>query len=367
MLLPGRLEGIGWFTYEVFKRLVQKHPEVEWHFIFDRPFAPSSLFASGVEGHQIYPPARHPFLWYLWFEFSLPRLLRRIKPDLLISPDGFLSLGYRGKQLPVIHDINFEHQKQNTDRLAGAYFRYFFRRYAHKAARIATVSKYSLDDLAATYGLSPDKIDLVYNGVSDFFRPLGEEEALRVRQQRSDGSPYFVFIGALNPRKNIDGMLQAYALYRKQGGEARFVVVGDKMFWSTPLEKAYRSNPYREDIIFTGRLEGEELNLVLGAAQALCFVSHFEGFGIPILEAFRSEVPVITGTNSSLPEVAGEAAWLCDSRKPPEIAAAMLASDDAGERKRRIAMGRLQGQKFSWDRSADMLWSSILKTLGQDG
>lgn len=362
-LIPQKLEGIGWFTFEIFRRLSQRHPEVEWLFIWDRPFDPSYLFTPTVRGRYLGPPARHPLLWYLWFEYSLPYILAREKPDLLISPDGYLPLRTSTPSLAVIHDINFEHQKQNIDRVAGAYMRYFFPQFARKATRIATVSEYSRQDIAQTYAIASTKIDLVYNGVGDFFRPLQAEERQALRERLCAGRPYFVFVGALNPRKNIDGMLEAYALYRKAGGGAHFVIVGDKMFWHAGLQKVYEEHPYRQDIHFSGRLQGEALNQYLGAAQALAFVSHFEGFGIPILEAFRCDIPVITATNSSMPEVAGEAAWLCDSRRPEAIAAAMRESDDPQKAAQKRALGRLRLQHFSWDRSADMMWQSIQKSL----
>lgn len=365
LLLPHKLEGIGWFTHETFKRLSQNKQEVEWIFLFDRQYDPSFIFNSNVTPLVAPPQSRHPVLWYLWFEYSAKWMLKRSKADLFISPDGYLPLKSPCKTLNVIHDINFEHQPQNTPNLAGKYMRHFFPKFAKTATRIGTVSEYSKSDICKTYNINPSKIDVIYNGVGDFFKPLNSSKINKVRAELSRGLPYFVFIGALNPRKNIDGMLKAYELYRKAGGQALFLIVGEKMFWNEELNNVYSNHSYKKDILFTGRLEGAALNRVLASAQALTFVSHFEGFGIPILEAFKSKVPVITATNSSMPEVAGGAALLCDSKNTDQIFEAMQKTDHAAIREELITQGQKRAQNFSWDKSAEMMWSSIEKTLAQ--
>ncbi|MDZ7848935.1 MAG: glycosyltransferase [Owenweeksia sp.] len=216
LLLPHKLEGIGWFTYEIFKRLTRQHPEVEWLFIFDRPQHRDFIFADNVTPVVAGPPARHPLLWYLWFEWSLPRVFHKHRPDLFISPDGYLSLRSKVKSLTVIHDINFEHHPGYIPALTGKYLRHFFPRFAHRAQRIATVSQFSRQDISETYGVNSQKIDLVYNGCGDFFTPLSPDQVKLVRAEITGGKPYFLFIGALNPRKNITGMLHAFARYRKK-------------------------------------------------------------------------------------------------------------------------------------------------------
>ena len=362
-LLPNRLEGIGWFTYEIFKRLVQQHPEVQWIFIFDRPYQSHFIFGDNVTPVVVSPQARHPLLWYLWYEYSLPRVFNKHQPDLFISPDGYLSLKATVPGISVIHDLNFEHNPENIPRLAGKYYRRYFPKYAHKADRIATVSQYSKKDIVELYGVGAEKIDLVYNGCGDFFFPLKAEEIQEVRQEVSEGKPYFIFVGALNPRKNITGMLAAFAQYRQQGGQNKFVIVGEKMFWSDDIATAYENHPFREDIIFTGRLEGSGLNKVLASSAALLFVSNFEGFGIPIVEAFKCEVPVITSTTTSMPEVAGDAALLCDPADTTGITHAMHEVDKADVRAHLIARGKARTSLFTWERSAEMMWDCITKAL----
>lgn len=365
LLMPDRLEGIGWFTQQIFMRLAHAHPEVQWYFIFDRKPQENLQLPPNVQAVVLSPPTRHPILWWLWFHLRLPLLLRKLRVHIFISPDGFLALRAPLPQLNVIHDINFEHSPGNIPFAVRHYYRHYFKRYAREATRLVTVSHYSKRDIANTYGVAAEKIDVIYNGVGDFFRPASAIEQSSQRQKLTGGRPYFIFIGAFNPRKNIDGMLQAYTLYRRQGGKAQFVLVGDKMYWPPAIQKVLDEHPYAADLQFPGRLSGEALNQVLAAAQGLMFVSHFEGFGIPIIEAFQCRVPVITSTTTSMPEVAGEAALLCPPQDYLRIAQAMHEVEKEPLRSRLIDAGQQQLQKFSWDKAAAQMWQSIEKTLAE--
>lgn len=336
---------------------------MEWIFIFDRPFPDQFIFAENVRGIVVPPPARHPLLWYTWFHVSLPARLKQLKPDLFISPDGYLPLHSNYPTLGVIHDLNFEHRPKNLPWLVRKYMLHFFPRYARAATRLATVSEYSAQDIHEQYGIPRTDIDVVYNGCGDFFFPLPEAEQKEQMLALSGGRPYFLFIGALNPRKNLDGMLRAYAQYREAGGKNLFVIVGEAMFIDDEIRRVLDQHAYRKDIIFAGRMEGEKLNRVLASSQALMFVSHFEGFGIPIVEAFKCKVPVITATTTSMPEVAGDAALLCDPNDHHQIAEAMRSLENEDLRQDLIAKGTERANKFTWERSAEMMWQSIQNTL----
>ncbi|GCD79190.1 glycosyltransferase [Schleiferia thermophila str. Yellowstone] len=365
-LIPGRMEGIGWFTYHTLKIITQKHPEVEFIFLFDRPWDKGFVFGPNVHPVILRPPARHPVLWYLYFEYSIHEYLRRHRCDLFLSTDGFLSLRHKKTpQLAVIHDINFEHHPKFLPPLVRAYYRHFFPRYARHARRIATVSQWSANDLVKTYGVTSSKIDVVYNGASEIFAPISPAEKVSKRQMISDGKPYFIFVGAFNPRKNIEGLFRSFDLFADRiDRDFRLVIVGEKMHWTTSMQDSFRQMKHREKVIFAGRRQGRELNDILAASEGLWFVSNFEGFGIPIVEAFRAGVPVITSTVTSLPEVAGDAALLCNPADHYAIAEAMLRlARDSKLRNALIIKGMNRAKLFTWEDSAVRLWHSIEKTL----
>lgn len=365
LLLKNRLEGIGWFTYENFKRIVLAHPEHEFYFLFDRKYSKEFVFADNVHPVKLFPPSRHPLLWIIWFEYSVPRLLRKLKPDLFISPDGYLSLRTDVPQIAVIHDINFHHRPKDLPWSSRTYYKYFFPKFSHKARRIVTVSEFSKQDICDSYFISPEKVDVVYNGANSEYRPLTPDEIKATKKKYTSGFDYFLFVGSLHPRKNVSGLLHAFDHFiERYGSDHKVVIVGEKMFFTSELDTTYNQMRFGDDVIFTGRLDTSELKFVLGAATAMVFVPFFEGFGIPIVEAMYAGVPVIASNTTSIPEVAGEAALYVDPASVEEIAEAMhKISVDDNLRNSLIEKGQTQRHKFSWDFAALKLWRSIEKCL----
>ncbi len=368
LLLKNKLEGIGWFTYESFSRIVKAHPEHEFHFIFDRPWSDEFIFADNVIPHKISPPARHPLLIYSWYEFALPSLIKKIKPGLLVSPDAFTSLRAQVKKLTVIHDINFEHYPDQMSFSNFKLYKFYTPRIAQISDRIATVSAFSKNDIIKHYGVSGDKIDVVYNGSHSNFRPVSKEKKQQTKQKYTQGADYFIFIGALNPRKNLGRLFKAFDAFKSTTqNNIKYVIVGEKMYWSKDIREAYESMACKNDVIFTGRLEPDELANMLGSAIAITYASVFEGFGIPIVEAFNAEIPVITSNTSAMPEVAGDAAMIVDPFSINSIAEAMKAvASDEQLRQKLVASGKKRKQMFSWDKTADNVWKSIEKTINQN-
>jgi len=365
MLIKGKMEGIGYFTMETMKRMTASHPEHDFFFIFDRPFDRDFLFSSNVKGIYIPPPARHPLLWYCWYEWSLPLLLRKHKPDLFIGTDGYMPGKTSVPGIAVIHDLNFEHYPEDMPFFNRTFYRYYFPRYARRAKRIAAVSNYTKNDIASTYHVDTNKIDVVYNGVSPLFSPLPEPEILDARKKHSLGRPYFLHIGALHQRKNITGLMKAFDSFKQRNdSQVALLLAGHKRWWTPEMETTYQSMQFRDDVIFTGRLSEEDLRKVTASALALTYVSWFEGFGIPIVEAMRSGVPVITSNVTSMPEVAGDAALLCDPFSVESITEAMTKIwSDPALRKNLVEKGLERQKMFSWENTAHALWQTVEKTI----
>ncbi len=368
LLLKNKLEGIGWFTYETLRRMVAAHPEVQWYFLFDRKPDASFLFGDNVHPMVLQPQARHPFLFYLWFEWAVPAALRKIGADLFLSPDGYISLCTEVPTLAVIHDLNFEHYPEDLPMLQRAYYRHYFPKFARKALRIATVSDFSRKDIAHQYGVDISKIDVVHNGVNEEFAPISENEKARIRAQYAEGCPYFLFVGALHPRKNLARLFEAFDQFKINDMEqVKLVVVGERKWWTPPIAKAYGDMQYRDDVVFTGRLQPDELRLITGAALASTYVSYFEGFGIPIVEAFRCGTPVITANATATADVGGDAALLVNPFSVAEIADAMSrVSTEPGLRQRLSQAGLDRSSMFSWDQAALQLWAAIKACLPSD-
>ena len=364
LLLKGKLEGIGWVAYETLKRIVLAHPEVEFYFIFDRQPDPMFLFADNVKPVVLFPQARHPFLFIWFFELSIPRALRKIKADLFYSPDGYLSLRSKVPQVVEFHDLNFEHFSSDMPKIHLWHYKKFFPKFAHKAKRIVTVSEFSKQDVVECYHVDPEKIDVAYNGVNEIFRPLPKEEIVEIRRQYSGGHPYFMFVGSLHPRKNLARLFTAFDRFKQRNqNDVKLVIVGEKRWWTEPIQKAYDAMTCKDEVIFAGRLSAEDLHRVTAAALASVYVSYFEGFGIPILEAFRCDTPVITSNVTSMPEVADDAALLVDPFSEASIAEGMTEILDENVRESLIEKGRERAKDFSWDQAADDIWKSLMKAI----
>lgn len=365
LLLHGKLEGIGWFTYEIFKRMAQNHPEVTFYFLFDRPFSKEFVFAPNVVPVVISPQARHPILFRIWLNFSVKRKLKQIAPDLFISPDGYLSLTTNIPQIGVMHDINFEHNPQDMPKKHLNYYKKFFPQFARKAKQLITVSNYSKKDISNTYNIPEDKISVVYNAPADVYVPISESEKQFIRNEYTGGEEYFVYVGSINARKNPVNLLLAFEKFKSTTtSKVKLLFVGSKM-WSFPeFDNAYKKSNYRNDIIFTGHLQREELAKALGSSKALMFLSYFEGFGIPLVEAMQSEVPILTTKHTAMPEVCGDAALYANPFDVDDIANKMAQLDrDDDLRNNLILKGKEQVKKFSWDKSAEDFWKIIQQTI----
>ena len=363
-LLSHKMEGFGWFTYETISRIVKNHPEHEFVFFFDRPFDEKFVFGDHVTPVVLQPPARHPLLFKIWFNYSVTRALKKYRCDAFISPDGYLSLRTKTPQLAVIHDLNFEHNPEDLPQPMLNYLKHYFPLFAEKAKRICTVSAYSKRDLIKTYGIDEAKIDVTHNGVSPTFNPLQQNELARARKKFSDGQPYIFFVGAIHKRKNLQRLVKAFETLKNiYGIPHNLVIAGESMWKSQQLELP---EDLQDAIFFTGHLDRESLRFAMGGATCLAFVSYFEGFGIPMLEAMRSGVPVLAGNKTSLPEVGGSAALYCDPFSTDDIATQLynLVSNDAlrsSLRKKGLERAKL----FSWDHTADALWSSFEKMMSE--
>ena len=205
-LLEKKMEGIGWFTFEVLKEMVLAHPEDEFHFFFDRPYAKQFLFADNIVPHVVYPPARHRILWDIFFNFTLKRAIQKAKCDVFFSPDSFLCPGLNIPTALVMHDLAYEHFPEHVGKKLYTYYSKRFRQYAAEADAIFSVSEATKQDLIQRYGVAADKIGISYNGASAEMQDYTQIDRSLLPDAVGD-KPYFLFLSAIQPRKNLDKLL----------------------------------------------------------------------------------------------------------------------------------------------------------------
>ena len=365
LLLKNRIEGIGRFSFEILKRITAGHPEHTFIFFFDRPWDTQFIFSENIIPVVLFPQSRHPFLWYWYFQFSITAALKRYKADIFITTDGWLSTRTPVKTLQVLHDLHYENHPEFLPWLVRKYYRYFFPKFVRKATRIVTVSDFCKNEIASRYRLDRNLIDVVYNSTREEYVPLTPEEIDATRQQYAGGVPYFLFIGPVHPRKNLVNAVSAFVKYKKESGDKAKLLVTGAAMWRNFGGMVTVSEPgILQDIVFTGYLQDEELRKVTGAALSLLYVSFYEGFGMPVLEAMSCNVPVIASNRSAIPEVAGDAALLVDPGSVDEIADAMaVICRDDDLRRSLVLKGARNLKRFSWDVSAAAFWKSVVQTL----
>ncbi|HOU98398.1 MAG TPA: glycosyltransferase family 1 protein [Bacteroidales bacterium] len=367
LLLYGKMEGIGFYTHQLMQKVVKNHPEHTFYFLFDRPYHQDFVYASNVIPLVYGPPARHPFLYIIWFEITVPKVIKKYKIDAFFSPDHFLSIRAKVPTILAVHDLNFMHNPENLPLLTSLYYRLFFPHFIKKAKQIIAVSEYTKNDIIQYFKIPSYNIDVVYNASNQEKGKLNPQQIFETKKKISSGKDYFFYIGSLHKRKNIGRMLLAFDDFINKTKADVNLIIGGRAMWSDKeMEKDYQKVVHKEKIIFTGRLSNEDAKLLMGSSLALVFVSLFEGFGVPIVEAMESGVPVITSNVTSMPEIAADAACLVNPLSVNEISdAMMLVYQDEKYRNDLIDKGLKRANLFSWEISAQRCWDAFEKMLNK--
>lgn len=364
-LLNSQLEGYGYFVKEVATFWTQQHPEHEFHFFFDRPFPQQSLFPPNVTPHVLSPPARHPLLWKYWFDVKATLKLKGLKADVFFSPDGQCSLSTNVPQCVVVHDLGFLHFPEGYKKSHLLYYNRFTPKFIHKAKTVATVSQFSKADIMKQYKTAPEKIIVAYNGIKESFVPLSFDEQTAIKEKYTGGTEFFLCTGAIQPRKNLVLLLKAFSVFKRRMKSSMKLVLAGRMAWKNDaflaLLKTYK---YKDDVVLTGYLEEAELACLTAAAYAAVYPSFFEGFGVPVLEAMKCGVPVLTSKDSAMQEISEGAALYFDPANVDDIADKLMFIYKAeGERTVLIEKGKEVAKQYTWQRTADLLWDSLMKTV----
>ncbi len=285
---------------------------------------------------------------HLWEQFVLPRLARKHEIDILHSPANMAPLFYKGASVVHIHDLCFVVNPQWYSYVFHTAYNFAIPRLVRRASRVITNSNNSRNDLLQFYNIDADKVRLIYWAVDQTF---GGE---KFRDQRADEEgDYILYVGSLEPRKNIGNLIEAYERLRSEHADlqTKLILIGGE----SPLFAAVRLQikKYHRDVIFKGYVSDEELKRFYRQAKVVAYPSLYEGFGLPPLEAMASGAPVVTSNTSSLPEVVGDAALMVSPYDCSQLAETLArVLHDAPLRHEMRRRGYEQIRKFNWYRVA---------------
>lgn len=281
-----------------------------------------------------------------WTHVRFAAELWRDQPDVTFVPAHTLPLLFPGRAVVTVHDLGFKYFPQAHPVRQRLYLDWTTRFSAHRASLILADSQATADDLYRFYGVSSDKIRVVYPGIN----PLIVGDIQTVRQKYNLPERYFLFIGTLQPRKNISRLVEAYQLWQRQNPDdkAGLVLAGGKGWLFDPdwVQGV-------EGVHLTGYVDDADKGALYSGALALVFPSLYEGFGFPVLEAMQCGTPVIASNTSSLPELVGETGLLVNPLDVEAIAYAMSQlSNETSLRSKLLGQGFVQSTHFTWIEAA---------------
>ncbi|MGC8826329.1 MAG: glycosyltransferase family 4 protein [Anaerolineae bacterium] len=303
-------------------------------------------------------PTHHPLARIPWEQVVLPWRLYAGRHDLLHALAFVSPLAWRGPTVVTVFDLSFLLFPERFRVYNRLYLSVFTRLSAQRADRVIVISESTKRDAVRLLGLEARRVAVVYCGVDAVYHPLSADAVEEYRRRRGLPERFVLFVGTLEPRKNITGLIEAYRLLAADWphGPAELpvlVIAGAKGWYYQDVYQAVQRAELMERVVFTGYVPADELPFLYNAATLFVYPSLYEGFGLPPLEAMACGTPVVASDRSSLPEVVGDAGVLVNPTEPAAIAQALRALLLDEEARRALAeKGRRRAAAFSWQRAA---------------
>ena len=379
MLARGTMTGVEEYTANLLANMLSLNTDIKFKLFYNGykkvELNYDWLKLPNVELKQYRIPNR--FLDTSLYFFNCPKIDKLLKGvDVFFSPHIFLSsVSKKCKTVTTFHDLSFEKYPEFYSTSKNYWhFSMSPKKQARKTDKIIAVSKSTKNDLVELYNINPEKIKVIYSGVSLESRIKNQESRIfEVQKKYNLPEKYILYLGTLEPRKNIIGLIKAFELLKfkqrrpAQGGlpaedNYKLVIAGSKGWLYKDIFKTVENSPAKNDIIFTGFIDDEDKSILYSQAELFVYPSFYEGFGFPPLEAMACGTPVITSNFSSLPEAVGNAAIMINPYNLDELCRAMeIVLNDDELKDILIARGLEQTKKFSWQKCARETLDFILE------
>lgn len=352
--------GISWYIHNLLLNLAPADQENQYTvFLGDRRSLPNS----GLTLRTSWLPTTNPLVRIGWEQLVQPFALWQEKIDLLHSLAFVTPLLSPCPSVVTIYDLSFLIFPEGFKDAKRLYLTLLTPPSAQKARRIITISESTKRDTVRLLGVSSERVDVVYCGVDKAFHPLPEGEVASFRQKRGLPERIMLFVGTIEPRKNVARLVEAYSRLRE--GQVKLVIGGARGWLCEEVFARVEELGLTGDVLFPGYIPLDELPLWYNAAELFVYPSLYEGFGLPPLEAMACGTPVITSNVSSLPEVVGKAGLTVDPMDSDSLAEAMkqVLSDEALRQSMR-ERGLARASRFSWAKAARETVEVYRRALG---
>jgi glycosyltransferase involved in cell wall biosynthesis len=358
---PGyRQTGLHRYVANLLAHLPEADADVEWLAFVARGAPP----AAGFRRVAFPAPADWPAVRIGWEMAALPLLARRHRLDLMHGTMNVISPGVGRPTVVTVHDLAFLTFPETVTRRRYQYLKWATGRSVRSAARVLTVSEATKRDVIARFGIPAERVDVTPLGVESRFRPAAPDDMDRLVRRLGLRLPFVLSVGTLEPRKNLPTLLRAFKRIATEVPHT-LVVAGAEGWKSEGVKRALEEVKLGDRLTFTGFLPDADLPALYSAAEAFAFPSLYEGFGLPVLEAMACGTPVLTAADSSLPEVAGDAALLVDPRDDEAIAEGLRSLlTDSALRASLSSAGIARAVGFTWQRTAECTVAAYRRAVG---
>ncbi len=348
-----RQAGVSRYAEALVRELPATDPEIDL-VVFTGPDRPPAerRFPDDVAWRHARVRTGQPVVRIAWEQTVGLTIGKRWGLDVIHAPVNVAPLITGVPRVVTVHDLAFHLFPEQYPGRKQRYLRAMTRLSVRRAARVIAVSEATRQDIIRLYGADPARVVTVPNGVGDEMRPLAEDDVARFRAEQGLDAPVLLFLGTLQPRKNLETLLRAYARTARETGW-QLVVAGAAGWRHEPVFALARELGIAEAVRFVGFVPPEDLPLWYNAADAFVYPSLYEGFGLPLLEAMACGTPVVASETPALREVVGNAGLIVGPRDVPALSQALLQLARAPELRNELATrGLRRAAEFSWRRTA---------------
>jgi glycosyltransferase involved in cell wall biosynthesis len=349
--LLGQRSGVGHYTGRLLAHLVQQRPEWEYLLFSNRSLDPLEAELAGT----LPVMANFGLSRFVWMQLMLPHIIRQRQPDLCHFPNNTAPIGLRTPYILTIHDASLFLHSQHHPPSRLLALRLLLPQVARRATAVITVSHHARRDLMQILNLPTKKMHVIHEAAPAGFQPLNDPIQRRQLQARYNLPDKFVlFVGTIEPRKNLKRLIRAVATLRQRGCNTRLVLVGPNGWLiNGSLKKEIEALGLQEAVQNLGYVPQQDLPGIYSLATVFAFPSLYEGFGLPPLEAMACGTPVLTSRDTAMAEVCGDAALLIDPYQEEVIAEGLACLLQDGPRREGMRhAGLARAQQFSWERTA---------------